>query len=55
MLLPKTVELCRSVLGDLLLDVFDVGLVEGGGFAVFEDHVFGVFIRGEGKTGEDFK
>ena len=42
--LPETVELGRSILGDLLLDVLDVTLVEGRGFAVFEDHVVGVFV-----------
>lgn len=46
MLAPDALEFGGSVLGDLLLHVLDVGLVEGGGLAVLEDHKLQVLLGG---------
>ena len=54
-LLPDTRELRRGVLGDLLLDVLHVVLVELGGLAVLEDHELDVLLGGEGETSKNFK
>lgn len=55
-LAPYARELGRGVLRDLLLNVLDVGGVEGrGGLAVLEGHEADVFGGGEGETCEDFE
>lgn len=55
MFFPDAVEFGSGVFGDFLLDVFHVGLVEGRGFAVFEDHQIEVLLGGESEASEDFE
>lgn len=52
---PDAGELGCCVFGDFLLNVGDVGFVEGGGLAVFEDHEVEIFVGGEGGAGKDFE
>jgi hypothetical protein len=55
MLPPDTAEFAGGIFDDLVLNVFDVTLVEFTWLAVFEDHEVGIFFCGEGKTGENFQ
>ena len=54
-LLPDARELRCRILGDLLLDVLDVALVELGGLAVLEDHEVDVLLRGKSQAGKDLQ
>ena len=55
MLLRDALELRRSVLRDLLLDVLDVALVELAGLAILEDHKVDVLLGVKRETGKDLK